>query len=200
MADQVGVVDALRIEQREYRVGQLIEAARLDRLARLAVTGQVERPHRPVRGEIGVIEQPVVEIAAEAVDQHGGRAAAFAELQEAHRPAADLRLLGLRRGFVGRRARHEIALEFGDRRIDVGIARVGGRDDAEQRADRQRLAFLRDLPAQRAVERAFDTDEILSVSTSSTSSPFVTRSPSAFSQPLTCPCSIDSPHLGIVIM
>ncbi len=95
MADQMRAFDTAVVEKRDHSIREFIDAARIDRLARLAVPRQIERPHAPMRGEIGMIEHPRIQVAAETVDQHGGRAA-VADLQVAHGAPADLRLLRLR--------------------------------------------------------------------------------------------------------
>ena len=59
----------------------------------LSLAGQIEGIHFPVGGQGFVVEQPVVEIAAETVDQHH-RLTALAALQVAQLVAIDLDLLG----------------------------------------------------------------------------------------------------------
>jgi hypothetical protein len=104
-------------------------------------------------GQRGRGEEPVVEVAAEAVqEQH--RVAALALAQVPQRARADLDRLGLGACVLVALARHERRLELGHEGVDVGVRRLGVRHHREQPADRDRLAGRRDLPAQHAGHRA----------------------------------------------
>lgn len=104
-----------------------------------------------------VIEQPVLEVASEAVHQHDFiPVAAVNQVSDAATSDLDeLRLMGL--GPFARFRRHVFGLEFRDGRVDVCVRNRRVRDDAEQRTDGQRIAFARDLAAQEAAHRGFDT-------------------------------------------
>ena len=132
-------------ESRNER-SDLHEVARL--LDRAAVAREVERVHLALARQRLGVEEPVVEVAAEAVQEHE-RLAALALAQEAD-AVRDLRrwtgvLLGL--------ARHERGLELGHEGVDLGVGdrRVG--DHAEQSADRDDLAVGRHPAAEHARRR-----------------------------------------------
>ena len=116
---------------------------------------QVERVDRARLGQGVVIEQPVVQIAAEAVDQqHVLRTLPLDQVADAR--AVDLDALG--RGaaiLVVVLGGHEIGLEIGDEGVDLGVGdgRVG--DNAEQPGDRQDIALRGDAPAQHAARGRF---------------------------------------------
>ena len=126
-------------------------------LARAAVAGQIEGIGGPAGGERFLIELPVVEIAAKAVDEHDRHALALAERQVADPPAAGVEVSRLRRcgpGFGGMGG--ELLLELGDEGIEVGVGHRGVGDHAEQRADRHGLALADHDPAQRPGDRALE--------------------------------------------
>ena len=117
---------------------------------------QVEGVDRTRRGKRLVVEQPVVEVAAEAVDQDDRRAA-FAPCEIADLPPVDLhRLGGGAAVLVIVFGRHEVGLEVGDEGVDVGVGNALIGDDAEQAADRQHVAFLGDAAPEHAGVRRLD--------------------------------------------
>ena len=60
------------------------------------VARQVDGVDRPALGELRLVEEPVVEVPAEAVQQHQRRRVSFSHGEIANRPTRDLEHLGLR--------------------------------------------------------------------------------------------------------
>ena len=117
---------------------------------------QVEGVDRPLGGERVVVEEPIVEVAAEAVDEDDRRAA-FALRQIADVPPGDLDRLGGRAAvLVVVLGRHEVGQEIRDEGVDVAVGDALVGDDAEQAADRQHVALLRHMAAQHAGVRRLD--------------------------------------------
>ena len=109
---------------------------------------QVEGVDHALGGERFVVEQPVVEVAAEAVDQDDRRAA-FAPREITNRAPRDLHGLGRRSAvLIVVLGRHEVGQKVADKRIDVGIGDALVGDDAEQAAHRQHVALLGDATPQ----------------------------------------------------
>ena len=111
------------------------------------MAGEVKRVDGAAGGQRLDIEQPVVEVTAEAVQQDE-RLAALAGTQEPQRARVDCH--GLRRrprlllGLPG----HEARLEVGHEGIDVRLGDIGLGDHAEQAADGDNVALGGHAPAQ----------------------------------------------------
>ena len=117
---------------------------------------QVEGMDHPLGGQRLVVEQPVVEVAAEAVDQDDRRAA-FAPREVADRAPGDFHRLGRWAAvLVVVLGRHEVRLKVGDEGVDIGIGDAHVGDDAEQAADRKHVALLGDAAPQHACIRRLD--------------------------------------------
>jgi hypothetical protein len=109
---EVRALDAVAVEELAQGIDEHRDIAGAGVLHRAAVRRQVERVHRPVgRQRLGV-EQPVVEVAAEAVQEHE-RLAALSLPHEPQRPRADRDRLGLRARVLLGLARDERGLEVG---------------------------------------------------------------------------------------
>ena len=159
MADQMRLGDALRVHEIDHRARERadMDVAGAELLARAAVAGQIDRIGGTGGGERFLIELPVVEVAAEAVDEHDRHALALAQRQVADPPAARLDGLRLgRRGAGFRGVGGELLLKLGDERVELGVGDRGVGDHAEQRADRHGLALADDDPAQRPGDRALE--------------------------------------------
>ena len=115
-------------------------------LGRTAVSGQVESVDGAIRSESLVIEKPVVEVAAETVNQNR-RIAALTPPEIAQGPALDFNSLGRRAGrfLVGLRG-HETCLESSDKSVDVRAGDRGVSDQPQQSCNGHRLAHLRHMP------------------------------------------------------
>ena len=146
-----------RLHEFEDRSRQRGQIARAYIFGRTAVAWQVERDHAVPLTQERRDEQPVVKIAAEAVDQDDRPSLVIgARLKIADRPSAHFhhaRLGGCRLGFPW--SCSELGAELFDEGVNLGVwnRRIG--DDGDQRADRQILLLLRDMPAQDAGGRAF---------------------------------------------
>jgi hypothetical protein len=155
--DEVGAGDVLAVEEPAQGGDQVRKAAGL--LGRAAVARQVERVHGAVAAQRLDVEQPVVQVAAEAVQEHD-RLAALARAQEAQAQPAHRHGLRRRPGLLLGRLGDEGGLEVGHEGVDVGVghARVG--DHAEQAADRDHVALRGHPPAEDArrgrLDRAVD--------------------------------------------
>ena len=159
MADQMRLGDALGVHEVDHGARERadVNMAGAQILGRAAMARQIQRIGGPPVGEGLLIELPVVEIAAEAVNEHDRHALALAERQIADAPAARLDGLGLRRR-LDRRGRMggELLLERGDVGVEVGIRNRGLGDHAQERADRHGLALADHDPAQRPRDRALE--------------------------------------------
>ena len=156
----MGAADAEGVEKGAERPRQGGQVAGAHVLARAAVAGQVEGVDRVGLGQIRLVEQPGVEVAAEAVDQDDRRGLAtpgsFTGAPIVEPPARGLDDLRLARGFRRRRGRGdgESRLEARHEGVDLGrLGRPGG-DHAEQGADRHGLALGHQAPAQDAARGA----------------------------------------------
>ncbi len=155
MPGEVRALDALAVEELADGADQQRDIAVARLLDRAAVARQVERVDGAVgRQRLGV-EQPVVEVAAEAVQEHE-RLAALALAQEPQRADADRDRLGLGARVLLGLAGNERRLELGDERVDVGVGHVGARHHGEQAADRHDVALARHAPAQHAGDGRLD--------------------------------------------
>ncbi len=113
------------------------------------MAGQVDGVGGMALGERFLVELPVVEIAAEAVDEDDRRPFALTEREIAKAPPARLDGLGLgrrRAGFGG--VHRELLLEPGDEGVEIGIGNRAVGDHAQERADRHGLALPDQPPAQ----------------------------------------------------
>jgi hypothetical protein len=127
-------------------------------LRRAAVARQVERVGSGLLRHGLLVEEPVVEVAAVAVEEDHRVARGVPDLQEAQATAVDLDVLGL--GALRRRHRGELLLEplleVGDVGVDPGVRdRVVG-DDAQERPHGHGLARPHQRPAQLAGGRALE--------------------------------------------
>src|SRR4051812_10676141 len=99
MPGEMGALDALAVEELPDGAHQRVDLALADLLDRAAVAGEIQREDRALRGERLGVEHPVVQVAAEAVEQHE-RHAALAVADEAQRTGPDRDGLGLRAGVL----------------------------------------------------------------------------------------------------
>jgi hypothetical protein len=117
------------------------------------VPGKVERVDGVVGCQGGSGEQPVVEIATEAVDEHDGLAA-LALTQVSQRPGCHLDSLrrsgGVLPGFAGNEGRLELRHEG----INVRIRHIRLRDHAEEPADGNQLTGRGNASVQDPGDRA----------------------------------------------
>jgi hypothetical protein len=67
VSDQVGPACPHRVEEAAEHLGEGVDVAGADVLGRLAVAGQVQGVHPSLLGQLLGGEQPVVQVAAEAV-------------------------------------------------------------------------------------------------------------------------------------
>jgi hypothetical protein len=147
VTDQVGALDADRVEHAENGVSQRFDRAVADVLGRRAVPGQVERVDAVARGHRLLQEQPGVAVAAVAVDEQH-HVAVLAGPDVADLPPADLgRLDG---GAAGRLVRHagvdhRARLRHGG--VEVAVAHAGRGDQRDRAADGHVLTHVRDDPA-----------------------------------------------------
>ncbi|MOA01873.1 hypothetical protein D3C78_1212990 [compost metagenome] len=117
---------------------------------------QVEGDHPAIRRQRLVVEQPVVQVAAEAVHQHQRRAA-FATVEVADAAAIQLDLLRRRAGcFPILATGNELGLEALDHRVDLRFAGFALDHHGEQRAHRQGFVLLADDASQGAGEGRLD--------------------------------------------
>ncbi len=106
-------------------------------------------------GESFLIEHPVIEIAAIAMNKNDGRSPCLTDLQETQTGAAGIDGFGFGTGVAGGRVPIEIVIEFLDVSLDRRLIDRGRCDNAEQRPHRHgRAGFDHDLP-ERAGDRAF---------------------------------------------
>src|SRR5918994_173012 len=135
-----------------------VEVALAYVLGGLAVAGQVEGVDGASRlGEGLLVEDPDVDVAAEAVQKDEGRTFALPDLQVLYVPAADLDCL--RFGTASLRCRQfgvEVLQELLDVRIYLLVGDVRRRDHAEQTAHGQDLALPGDPAAKDALGRRLD--------------------------------------------
>ena len=157
MADQMGLGDIERVEEIDDRLGQRFEIARPDILAAFAMAGKVERIGLVLGGQGRLGEHPVVQIAAETVDEDHRPPVMVAQMEIADGPAAsgDLLRFGGRLGLVGRGGGGEFGLEPLDEGVDLAVGDGLVRDDADQGAHGQIFLFLRDVAAQNAGDGGF---------------------------------------------
>src|SRR5215472_8633950 len=129
MTNEMGATDLHRIEEADDEARQLTERPARQGAIGLAVPGQVESQDCALLAQRIDIEEPVVEIAPEAVDeQHGPRAVALPSI--ANPDTADIDELVRRRDrafFLLGLDRHHIA---GHEAIDVRIGHFGRSHDA----------------------------------------------------------------------
>ena len=138
VADQVGPGRAHGVEEPAEGLGERVQVAGAHVLAGLAVAGQVEGVHPAPFGQPVGVEQPVVEVAAEPVEQHHRVAGGLVggPLQVAQPPPADLDRPGRRLGLAGRLLGHEAGLEGGHEGVDVGVGHRGVGQHPDQAPDR----------------------------------------------------------------
>jgi hypothetical protein len=147
VTDQVGALNADRVEHAENGVSQRFDRAVADVLGRRAVPGQVERVDAVARGHRLLQEQPGVAVAAVAVDEQH-HVAVLAGPDVADLPPADLgRLDG---GAAGRLVGHagvdhRACLRHGG--VEVAVAHAGRGDQRDRAADGHVLTHVRDDPA-----------------------------------------------------
>nr|BFE96533.1 hypothetical protein GCM10020185_70690 [Pseudomonas brassicacearum subsp. brassicacearum] len=123
-------VDVQVIEQGQHHAAQFVQIAALQGFRRFAVARQVQRNDPTPGRQRLVVEQPVVQVAAETMHQQHRRTA-LAPLEIADHPAVQLDFLRFRSTvFVGRIAGHKGRLELLDDRIDLGLAGIAVDHDA----------------------------------------------------------------------
>ena len=120
------------------------------------MAGQVESVDRTARSERLVIEKPVVEVAAETVDENRCLAA-VATFEVTHGVAFDLDGVGsgtreLRLGIL----RHEVGLKIGHEGVDFSVGDGSFCDDREQSRHRHDIPHRRHVAAQDTAGRRFD--------------------------------------------
>src|SRR5262245_1010023 len=146
MANEMGATDLHRIEEANHEARQLAKRPTGQGAIGLAVPGQVESHHRALLAQRIDIEEPVVEIAPEAVDeQHCPRGVALPSIANPDTP--DIDELVSRRGralFLLRLDRHHVA---GHESVDVRIGHLGRGHDAQQSLDGESLAGRSDPAA-----------------------------------------------------
>ena len=166
-------VDALAVEELAHGADQHARSPSPTSLNEPPWPGQVERVDRAVAAQRPDVEQPVVEVAAEAVQQHD-RLAALALAQEAQRAAADVTVSGCGAGVLLGLAGHEASPRTRPR-----TRRCRRRRPTRRRSRRagRRPGSRRPRPPRGGAARPPTGDSttplIFSVSTSATSSPTV---------------------------
>ncbi|KWV89523.1 hypothetical protein PFLmoz3_00817 [Pseudomonas fluorescens] len=112
------------VEQCQYGATEFGSVSRLQRLARLPVPRQVQGNHPAFGGQGRLIEQPVVQIAPEAVHQHQRRAA-LAHVQITQQAPAYLDFLCAGAGLFGFGGTgDEPGVEAFDHAIDLSLCRL----------------------------------------------------------------------------
>ena len=150
MPDEIDALELEPVQELLRRIRQRIERGIGDRLRRTAMAWQVERVDRPGIGDGVDVEKPVVEVAAEAVDQHDRIAAARTLcIAKVAAPRLDA-LVGWFRSLLDVAGRRNLeGLDIG---VDLGVADLRRRQDAKQRLDRIDLPDLADAaPEQPAI-------------------------------------------------
>ena len=122
VADQVSLLDVLGVHEGDHRRGEDVKRAVADGFGGAAVAGEIDRVGGVVFGQRFLVEHPVVEIAAEAVDEDDGSAAGIAHFEIADARAAGIDGLGLGAGVAGGRVPVEIVDEVLGKSVDIGIA------------------------------------------------------------------------------
>src|ERR671912_840312 len=183
------------IEEIGQHPNERIEVAVTDVLGGGAVARQVQGIDGVLRGQGFLIEDPDVDVAAEAVEQNERVSLALAHNEVLDALAAGLDDLRFRSG---------LSLFLGDERLlkllDVGVyllvGDIGRGDHAQKTADRDLIAFLGYLPAQDARRRGFDgVIDLLALDLDDLVAVLELRS--LFDEPLdNCPLGHREPPLG----
>jgi hypothetical protein len=144
VAGQVRPAGADGVEEAAQDPGEGGHVAGADVLGRLAVAGQVEDQHPAPLGQFVGVEQPVVEVAPEAVEEHQRVAGRLVggPLQVAEAAAADLDRPGRRLGLAALLLGHEAGLEGGHEGVHVGVGDRGVGQHPDQPPDRDDGADL----------------------------------------------------------